>query len=146
MQESQIRQAGKRAVDFIEDIGLVIIIIATVIAAGKEIWHMIEIQDVMLADLLLMFIYLEVVAMVHAYWQSGHMPVRMPLYIAMVALARYLILDMKSLDEQRMIMIAVAILVIGLAVLVIRFGHVRFPYETRLGANAPAVQDKPTDK
>jgi protein PsiE len=68
--------------------------------------------------------------MVNAYWQSGQLPVRMPLYIGMVALARYLILDMKELTEWRMLAVAAAILMLGLAVLVVRYGHVRFPYES----------------
>jgi protein PsiE len=52
----------------------------------------------------------------------------MPLYIAIVALARYLILDMKSLDTWRMLGVAGAVLLISLAILVIRYGHARFPY------------------
>ncbi len=86
-------------------------------------------KTVTLADLLLLFIYLEVLAMVSIYLDSGKLPVRMPLYIAIVALARYLILDMKSLDTWRMLGIAGAALLIALAILVIRFGHARFPYE-----------------
>ena len=50
-------------------------------------------------------------------------------YIAIVALARYLILDMKNLDTIEIIGIAAAGLIIALAILVIRFGHTRFPYE-----------------
>ncbi len=126
----RIRTSGKRSATVIEDLGLLVILFATVVAAGQEVWHMAASGSVRLADLLLMFIYLEVVAMVHAYWQSGQMPVRMPLYIAMVALARYLILDMKGMDEWRILAVAGAILLLGLAVLVVRFGHVRFPYET----------------
>jgi protein PsiE len=56
------------------------------------------------------------------------LPVRIPLYIAIIALARYLILDMKNLDTWRMLGVAGAALLIALAVLVIRFGHSRYPY------------------
>jgi protein PsiE len=63
-------------------------------------------MTVTLADLLLFFIYLEVLAMVAIYLESGKLPVRMPLYIAIVALARYMILDMKSLDTWRMLGVA----------------------------------------
>jgi protein PsiE len=100
-----------------------------VIALGIEIATMIELKRVALADLLLMFIYLEVLAMVSIYLDSGKLPVRMPLYIAIVALARYLILDMKNLDTWRMLGVAGAALVVAVAVLVIRYGHTRFPYE-----------------
>ena len=132
MAEEKLQRAGRRLVKAIEDIGLLVILLATLVAAGGEVAQMIGARSVHLADLLLLFIYLEVVAMVSAYWHSGQLPVRMPLYIGMVALARYLILDMKELDEWRMlaVAVAVAILLLGLAVLVVRYGHVRFPYET----------------
>ncbi|MFO7622310.1 MAG: phosphate-starvation-inducible PsiE family protein [Bacteroidales bacterium] len=113
----------------VEDATLVVILIATVVAGYQEVAQMVAARTVGLADLLLMFIYLEVVAMVAVYWHSGQLPVRMPLYIGMVALARYLILDMKAMDEWRLLAVAGAILLLGVAVLVIRYGHVRFPYE-----------------
>lgn len=130
MPDKMIEAFGQKMVRVVEDIGLVIILFATLIAAGQEIMHMVSIGTVHLADLLLMFIYLEVVAMVHAYWQSGQLPVRMPLYIAMVALARYMILDMKAMDEWRMLAIAGSVFILGAAVLIVRYGHVRFPYGT----------------
>jgi protein PsiE len=46
----------------------------------------------------------------------------------MVALARYLILDMKAMDDWRMLAVSASILMLTLAVLMIRFGHVRYPY------------------
>jgi protein PsiE len=83
---------------------------------------------VTLADLLLMFLYLEVLAMIGQYFNSGQLPVRFPLYIAMVAMARYVILDLKELTEWRMLAVSGAILLLTVAVLVIRYGHTRFPY------------------
>ena len=123
-----INRIGHRAITGVEDIGLLIIAIATVIAAGIEITSMFKARTVTLADLLLLFIYLEVLAMVAMYLDSGKLPVRMPLYIAIVALARYMILDMKSLDTWRMLGVAGAMLLVALAILVIRYGHTRFPY------------------
>ena len=125
---------GHKALTWIQDVGLLIIAICTVIAMGFEISSMIEARIVTLADLLLMFIYLEVLAMVSMYLDSGQLPVRMPLYIAIVALARYMILDMKNLDTWRMLGLAGAALLIAIAVLVIRFGHTRFPYSKTDGA------------
>lgn len=124
----RLRNYSHRVISFAEDLGLLIIAIATLIAVGFELRHMIIAATVTLADLLLLFIYLEVLAMVAAYLESGKLPVRMPLYIAMVALARYLILDMKNLDTWRMLGIAAALLVIALSVLALRYGHSRFPY------------------
>jgi protein PsiE len=123
-----IGRMGHKAITWIEDIGLLIIAIATVIALSVEVVSMFEARTVTLADLLLLFIYLEVLTMVAMYLDSGKLPVRMPLYIAIVALARYMILDMKSLDTWKMLGVAGAVLLIALAILVIRYGHTRFPY------------------
>jgi protein PsiE len=123
-----ISKIGHKAITWVEELGLMVIAVATVIAVGIEISSMLEARTVTLADLLLLFIYLEVLAMVAIYLDSGKLPVRMPLYIAIVALARYLILDMKSLDTWRMLGVAGAVLLISLAILVIRYGHARFPY------------------
>lgn len=121
-------KAGHRMVSLVEDIGLLIIAVATVIAVGIEVGVMVKARTVTLADLLLLFIYLEVLAMVANYLDYGKLPVRMPLYIAIVALARYVILDMKSMDNWRVLAIAGAILLISLAVFVHRYGHAKFPY------------------
>ena len=120
-----------------------IIAIDTVIEIAIEISPMFAAWTVTLADLLLLFIYLEVLAMVAAYLGSGKLPVRMPLYIAIVALARYMILDMKSLDTWNMLGVAGAVLLITCAILVIRYGHTRFPHREKDGnaqvARADAV-------
>jgi len=125
----QINKFGNRAIVLAENIGLIIIAIATVIAVGIEVTSMISVRTVTLADLLLLFIYLEVLAMVAMYLESGKLPIRMPLYIAIVALARYLILDMKSMDNWRMLGVSGAILLIAIAVLLHRYGHAKFPYK-----------------
>jgi protein PsiE len=126
-----INRIGYKAITWFEDVGLIIIAISTVIAVGVEISTMFEARTVTLADLLLLFIYLEVFAMVAMYLESGKLPVRMPLYIAIVALARYMILDMKSLETWRMLGVSGAVLLIALAILVIRYGHTRFPYSEK---------------
>lgn len=125
---NKIRSTGHKVLIWCQDIGLLIISVFTVIAVGFEISSMVGTKAITLADLLLLFIYLEVLAMVSIYLESGKLPVRMPLYIAIVALARYLILDMKNLDTWRMFGIAGAALFFALAILVIRYGHNRFPY------------------
>lgn len=112
----------------VENAGLLVIAIATVIAGVQEVNVMIAAGRVTLADLLLMFIYLEVLTMVGLYFESGKLPVRIPMYIGMVALARYLILDMKDLDVWRMLGVSTSIVLLALAVLAIRYGHVRFAY------------------
>jgi len=112
----------------VEKLGLLLIAIATVVAIGQELMAMIEQMKVTLADLLLLFIYLEVLTMVGGYLKSGSMPIRMPLYIAMVALARYIVLDVKGMDNWQLIAVTGGILVIALAVLALRYGHTKYPY------------------
>ena len=124
----RIRRFFGGGLDAVEYVGLLVIAFATTTAMYHEIVAMFEAKRVHLADLLLMFLYLEVLAMVGQYFKSGHLPVRYPLYIAMVALARYLILDLKDMSEWRMLAVAVAIFLLTIAVLAVRFGHTRFPY------------------
>ena len=126
---NKVKNKGYKALLFIEDIGLLIIAFSTVIAMGVEILSMIKAMSVTLSDLLLLFIYLEVLTMAGIYLKSGKLPVRMPLYIAIVAIARYMILDMKNLDTLRILGLAGAMLIIAIAILSIRYGHHKFPYD-----------------
>lgn len=128
MEHKSVR-IGIRLLTGAEYVGLLAISVATVVAMVQEIFVMAKAGAVSLADLLLMFIYLEVLTMVGLYLKSGKLPVRIPLYIGMVALARYLVLDMKGMDGWRMLAVAAAVLLLALAVLAIRYGHVRFSYD-----------------
>lgn len=121
----------------LEAIGLIVITLATLVAGVFEVWTMVDAGTVTLADLLLLFLYLEILAMVGVYFRSGQLPVRFPIYIAIVALARYLVLDMKSLDVWRMLGVTASMLLLACAVLVIRYGHTRFPYDENLKDRDP---------
>ena len=127
-----LKDVTKNSLDIAQNIGLILVAIATVIAFGIEVKVMIDNRAVTLADLLLLFIYLEVLAMVAIYLKSGKLPIRIPLYIAIVALARYMILDMKDMDTWRMLAVAGAALIMAITILVIRYGHIRYPYEKDL--------------
>ena len=109
-------------------LGLLIIATATLVAIGHQLHEMVLLLRVNLADLLLLFIYLEVLAMVAMYLKAGKLPIRIPIYIAIVALARYLILDMKEMDNWRLLVTAATALLLAICVFVIRFGHYKFPY------------------
>ncbi len=124
----RIRRFFGGGLDAVEYLGLLAIAFATTVAMYNEAAGMVESRHVALSDLLMMFLYLEVLAMIGQYFKSGQLPVRFPLYIAMVALARYMILDLKEMTEWRMLAVAAAIFLLTVAVLVIRFGHVRYPY------------------
>ena len=113
----------------LEIIGLVIISIATIIAIGQEVWVMVQHGKVALSDLLLLFIYLEVITMIGIYYQKNMLPVRFPIYIAIVALARYIILGSKEMAPWDMLGIGITLLVLTIAVFLVRLGHVKYPYE-----------------
>ncbi len=115
---------------YIEQLGLLIILIATVIAVGQEVILMIEQMHVELKDLLLLFIYLEIIAMIQIYYEQHRLPIRYPIYIAIVALARYIILDSKSFEQGQLLEIGLTILILTLGVLIVRYGHAKLPYPT----------------
>jgi protein PsiE len=86
-----------------------VILIATSIAFVLEIKHMIEIRDVNLPDLLLLFIYLEVIGMVTSYWRTQTIRLTYPLFIAITALSRLIILQKKDIDPSTLVYEAGAI-------------------------------------
>lgn len=132
-----VQKTGRRALRGVELVVLALIAVATIIAIGQEVWAMLGLQAVRLADLLMLFLYLEVLTMVSAYVETHKLPVRMPIYIAIVALARFIVLDIKDMGIWKLVAVAGAVLILALAVLAIRYGHVRFPYEKDLEGNPP---------
>ncbi|WP_042268919.1 phosphate-starvation-inducible protein PsiE [Paraburkholderia heleia] len=120
----------ERAMELAELFGLLIIGIGTVAAMGVLIWRMVQSDGVTLTDLLLMFLYLEIFAMVGQYLKAGQLPVRFPLYIAMVSIARDLILRAGANTELHLLASAGAIVLIALGVLIIRFGQAKYPSNT----------------
>ena len=100
-----------------------IILISTVIAVGIEIKNMILNQSVTLADLLLMFLYLEVLAMVRVFWNQQSISITLPLLIAITALARFIILQGKEMDPTALVYEAVAIVLIAAAIVILRLRH-----------------------
>lgn len=125
-----IKERLERAMELAELFGLFIIGIGTVAAMGVLIWRMVHSDGVTLTDLLLMFLYLEIFAMVGQYLKAGQLPVRFPLYIAMVSIARDLILRAGANTELHLLASAGAIVLIALGVLIIRYGQARYPSNT----------------
>ena len=111
----------EKVVKQIQLITLVIILISTVIAIGTELYQMFKIQTVTLADLLLLFLYLEVLAMVRVFWESQSIQITLPLFIAITALSRFIILQGKSINPEVLLYEAGAIVLIAIAILVLRF-------------------------
>ena len=102
---------------------LTIILISTVIAVGIEIKKMFLNQTVTLADLLLMFLYLEVMAMVRVFWDQQSISITLPLLIAITALSRFIILQGKEMDPSGLVYEAVAIVLIATAIVILRLRH-----------------------
>ncbi len=102
---------------------LCIILISTVIAVGIEIKSMFLNQSVTLADLLLMFLYLEVLAMVRVFWDQQSISITLPLLIAITALARFIILQGKEMDPTTLVYEAIAIVLIASAIMILRLRH-----------------------
>ncbi len=100
--------------------GAVIIFFATIFAFGAEVMTMLATQTVALADLLLLFIYLEVLGMVSSYWGSQRIQLTYPLFIAITAIARLIILQSKDLDAVILIYESAAILIISISILILR--------------------------
>ena len=100
-----------------------IILISTVIAVGIEIYKMYQNMSVTLADLLLMFLYLEVLAMVRVFWNQQSISITLPLLIAITALARFIILQGKEMDPTAFVYEAVAIVLIAGAIVILRLRH-----------------------
>ena len=111
----------EKIVKQIQLLTLIIILISTIIAIGSELYQMFKIQTVTLADLLLLFLYLEVLAMVRVFWESQSIQITLPLFIAITALSRFIILQGKSINPEILVYEAGAILLIALAILVLRF-------------------------
>ena len=102
---------------------LILILISTIVAIGLEVKTMIENGSVSLADLLLMFLYLEVLAMIRVFWAEQSINITLPLFIAITALARFIILQGKEMDASQLLYESLAIVFIAIAIVVLRLRH-----------------------
>ena len=109
--------------EFLEKIVLSILIVCTVIAIGMEIQAMILNLKVTLADILLLFIYIEIIGMIKEYWVSKVIRMSYPLFIAMTALARLIIMGRKDVEPSAYVYESVAILILAIAIVVLRVRH-----------------------
>ena len=100
-----------------------IILVSTIIAVVLEIKLMFINTSVTLADLLLMFLYLEVLAMVRVFWDQQSISITLPLLIAITALSRFIILQGKEMDPSALVYEAVAIVLIAGAIVILRLRH-----------------------
>ena len=118
---NKIKSQATKTIVTIEKGLLGLIAVLTVIATAQELVDIIDARKVDLADLLLLFIYTEVLGMIGVFYASNRIPITLPLFIAMTAIARLIILQGKEMDASVLIYEASAIAIIALACLIIRF-------------------------
>ena len=102
------------------------VLVSTIIAFFLEVKEMYDNRNIELADLLLMFIYIEVIGLVKSYWETRSVRITYPLVIAITALARFIILQDKESDPSNLIYISIAILIVAIATVVIRFRNSKY--------------------
>ncbi len=110
----------------IQLVAVLFVLFATVVAFVLEVREMYNNQTISLADLLLMFIYIEVIGLVRSYWETRSVRISYPLVIAITALARYIILQDKNDEPLTLVYISLAILIVALATVVIRLRNSKY--------------------
>ena len=110
----------------IQLVAVIVVLISTIIAFFLEMKEMYNNKDITLADLLLMFIYIEVIGLVRSYWETQSVRITYPLIIAITALARFIILQDKESDPANLIYISLAILIVAIATVIIRFRNSKY--------------------
>ena len=118
---NKIKSQATKTIVTIEKGLLGLIAVLTIVATAQELVAIVDAKKVDLADLLLLFIYTEVLGMIGVFYASNRIPITLPLFIAMTALARLIILQGKEMEPITLLYEAGAILIIALACLVIRF-------------------------
>ena len=110
----------------IQLVAVLFVLFATILAFFLEVKEMYDNRDISLSDLLLMFIYIEVIGLVRSYWETRSVRISYPLIIAITALARYIILQDKNDDPSTLVYISLAILIVSLATVVVRFRNSKY--------------------
>ena len=108
-----------------ERILLVIISLLTMLAVALELAHFAESGLIRLADLLLLFIYLEVIGMVYAYYATHSVPVTLPVLIAITGITRLIILQGKEAEPSKLLFEAGAVLLLAVALAILSWASQR---------------------
>ena len=108
-------------INFAEKLLLASIALLAIVATGQEILTIIENRSIELADLLLLFIYTEVLGMIGIFFVSKRIPITLPIFIAITAITRLIILQGKEMDMVLLLYESGAILILSLAILAVRY-------------------------
>jgi phosphate starvation-inducible membrane PsiE len=123
---SRLDRFGRLLVDGFEAFALFVIGATVVWAGAREYLDIIADGRVGLDDILLLFIYLELGAMVGIYFKTNRLPVLFLLYVAITALTRFLVIEIKDLAVDNVLVITGSILILVLAALALQFATSRF--------------------
>lgn len=123
---AEIERVGHYLVEGFELLALFVIGGTVVWAAAHDYLDMMKDGRATLDGILLLFIYLELGAMVGIYFRTSRVPVKFLLYVAITVLTRFLAVDVKELTHEKILIITGAILLLTVAVLVLRIGESRF--------------------
>lgn len=113
------RATALRGFRAIERVLLVVIAVMTLAAAAFEVERVVMARSVNLADILLMFLYTEVIGMIAVFYGGKESPFVYPIFIAITALARLIVLQGKTMAPENIVYEASAILLLALAAVVI---------------------------
>ena len=108
-------------INLAEKLLLAAIALLAIVATGQEIITIIENRSIKLADLLLLFIYTEVLGMIGIFFVSKRIPITLPIFIAITAITRLIILQGKDMDMISLLFESAAIFILSLAILAVRF-------------------------
>ena len=108
-------------INLAEKLLLAAIALLAIVATGQEILTIIENRNIQLADLLLLFIYTEVLGMIGIFFVSKRIPITLPIFIAITAITRLIILQGKDMDMISLLFESGAIFILSLAILAVRF-------------------------
>jgi phosphate starvation-inducible membrane PsiE len=117
-----VEKIGDQLVEFFHLVGLFVIGASILWASWAEVFKIIAEGGPGIKDILLLFIYLELGAMVGIYFKTKRLPVRYLIYIAVTALTRILAADAKTMSDMHMVVVTGCILLLCVAVLVLRYG------------------------
>ncbi len=110
---------------YIQYFAMTIIFVGSLVGFSLEIYKMIIQMSVTLADLLLLFIYVEVMGMIRIYLLEDEIRITYPIIIAITAISRLIILQKKDIEPSTLIYESVAILILGIAIIVLRLRYLK---------------------
>jgi phosphate starvation-inducible membrane PsiE len=140
----RVEAFGDHLAEAFHVVGLFVVGAAILWASWAEVIHIVRAGGPDIRDILLLFIYLELGAMVGIYFKTKQLPVRFLIYIAITALTRLLAIDVKTMVDTRMLAVTGAILLLTVAILVLQYASARFPPDGGAAAAGRQREGEPT--